>query len=33
LKKDGIAAFKAEFDKYFGGMNIQKYISDIISAK
>jgi hypothetical protein len=33
LKKDALSAFKAEFDKYFGGMNIQKYISDIISAK
>lgn len=33
LKKDALAAFKAEFNKYFGGMNIQKYISDIISAR
>jgi len=33
LKQDALAAFKAEFNKYFGGMNIQKYVSDIISAK
>ena len=33
LKDEGMAAFKSEFNKYFGGMNIQKYISDIISAR
>lgn len=33
LKDDALAAFKAEFNKYFGGMNIQKYISDILAAR
>ena len=33
MKKAGLAAFKAEFDKYFGGMNIQKYLADIIAAR
>ena len=33
LKQDALAAFKAEFDKYLGGMNFQKYMADIVAAK
>jgi len=33
MQTEVVAQFKAEFDKYFGGLNLAGYLADIVAAR